>query len=86
LAKQTCGSLQNFVMLLGLNFIPPNQIGHMSLNGSRRQVETIDKTQTETRMHEPPIALDPEHWSLAIGALMLSFCQPKNHFLEYLQH
>jgi hypothetical protein len=27
LAKQTCGSLRNSVMLLGLDFMPPDQIG-----------------------------------------------------------
>jgi hypothetical protein len=48
-------------MLLGLDFMPPDQIGHMSLNGLRRRVATIDKTQTGTQMHEPSVALDPEH-------------------------
>jgi hypothetical protein len=61
LAKQTCGSLQNYVMLLSLDFMPPDQIGHMSLNGLRRRVATHDKNQTKTRMDEPSVALDPEH-------------------------
>jgi hypothetical protein len=73
-------------MLLGLDFMPSDQIGHMSLNGLRRRVATIDKTQTGTRMHEPSVALDPEHQVSAIGAPTLSFHRPKNNLLEYLQH
>jgi hypothetical protein len=64
-------------MLLGLDFMPPDQIGHMSLNGLRRRVATIDKTQTETRMHEPSVALDPEHLVSTIGAPTLSFRRQK---------
>ena len=48
-------------MLLSLDFMPLDQIDHMSLNGLRRRVETRDKTQTETRMGELPVALDLEH-------------------------
>jgi hypothetical protein len=48
-------------MLLGLDFMTPDQIGHMSLNGLRRQVATIDKTQTETRIHKMSVALDLGH-------------------------
>jgi hypothetical protein len=48
-------------MPLGLDFMPPDQIGHMSLNGLKRRVATHDKTQTETQMGEPSVALDPEH-------------------------
>jgi hypothetical protein len=58
LAKLTCGSLRKSVMLLGLDFMPPDQIDHMSLNGLRRRVATHDKTQTGTQMHEPSVALD----------------------------
>jgi hypothetical protein len=86
LAKQTCGSLQTSVMLLGLNFMPPNQIGHMSLNGLRRRVATRDKTQTETRMDEPSVELDPEHRVSASWASLLSFCRLKNRLLEFLRH
>jgi hypothetical protein len=53
--------LTNSVMPLGLDFMPPDQIGHMSLNGLKRRVATHDKTQTETQMGEPSVALDPEH-------------------------
>jgi hypothetical protein len=73
-------------MLLGLDFMPSDQIGHMSLNGLRRRVATIDKTQTGTQMHEPSVALDPEHQVSTIGAPTLSFHRPKNNLLEYLQH
>jgi hypothetical protein len=45
-------------MLLSLDFMPLDQIDHMSLNGLRRRVETRDKTQTGTQMHESSIALD----------------------------
>jgi hypothetical protein len=73
-------------MLLILDFMPPDQIGHMSLNGLRRQVATIDKTQTGTQMHKPSVALDLEHLVSTIGAPMLSFHRSENNLLEYLQH
>jgi len=40
-------------MLLGLDFMPLDQIDHMSLNVLRRQVATHDKTQTKNLMHGP---------------------------------
>jgi hypothetical protein len=49
-------------MLLSLDFMPPDQIGHMSLNGLKRRVATCDKTQTRTRMGEPSVSLDLENW------------------------
>jgi hypothetical protein len=64
-------------MLLGLDFMPLDQIGHMSLNGLRRQVATHDKTQTRTQMDEPSVALDLEHRVSASGAPPLSFCHQK---------
>jgi hypothetical protein len=73
-------------MLLGLDFMPPDQIGHMSFNGLRRRVATIDKTQTETWMHESSVALDLEHLVSTIGAPTLSFLSIGKHLLEYLQH
>jgi hypothetical protein len=39
-------------------FYAPDQIDHMSLNGLRRRVATLDKNQTGTHMHEPSVALD----------------------------
>jgi hypothetical protein len=45
-------------MLLGLDFMPLDQIDHMSLNGLRRRVATLDKNQTETHMHESSVSLD----------------------------
>jgi hypothetical protein len=59
---------------------------NMSLNGLRRRVATHDNTQNGTQMGEPLVALEPEHWVLASGATTLSFRQPKNRLLEYLQH
>jgi len=68
LAKQTCGSLQKSIMLLGFDFVPPYQIGHIFLNGLRRQDSTRDKTQIKTRIDELLVALDPEHQVLASEA------------------
>jgi len=73
-------------MLLGLDFMPRDQIVHMSLNGLRRRVETHDKTQNVTQMHEPSVALDPRHQVSTIGAPTVSFNQSKKHLLEYIQH
>jgi hypothetical protein len=86
LVKHTCGSLRNNIILLSLDFMPSNQIGHMSLNGMRSHVTTINTTQTGTHKHETLVSLVPEDQVSSIGALMLSFHQPKNNFLEYLQH
>ena len=61
-------------MLLDLDFMPSDQIGHMSLNGLRRRVATINKTQIATKMHEPSVALDLEYLVSTIGAPTLSFC------------
>jgi hypothetical protein len=73
-------------MQLSLYFMPAIQIGHMSLNDLRRQVANRNKTQKETRMDEPLVALDLCHRVSASGAPSMSFRQPKKHFLEYLQH
>ena len=40
----TCDRLHKSFMLLGLDFMPLDQIVYMSLNGLRRQVATRDKT------------------------------------------
>jgi hypothetical protein len=69
------------IMLLGLDFMPLDQIGHMSLNGLRRRVATRDKTQTETQMDEPSVALDPEHQVSASGAPPLSFLSTRKPFV-----
>jgi hypothetical protein len=60
-------------MLLGLDFMPLDQSVDMSLNGLRRRVATHDKTQTETQMDEPSVALDLGHRVSASGAHPLSF-------------
>jgi hypothetical protein len=67
--------------------MPPDQIGHMSLNGLRRRVATRDKTQNGTWM-----GMNRQlHWIhstgfSASGAPMLSFHQLENCLLEYLWH
>jgi hypothetical protein len=53
-------------MMLGLYFMPLDQIGDMSLNGLRRRFETCDKNQTMNWMEEPSVAMDLEHRVLAI--------------------
>jgi hypothetical protein len=58
LGKNTCGSLWNSIMLLGLDFMPLDQILNVSLNGFRKQVATHHKTLTRTQMDEPSIVLD----------------------------
>jgi hypothetical protein len=61
-------------MLLGLDFMPLDQIVDMSLNGLRRRVATHDKTQTRTQMDELSVALDLGHQVSSSGAHPLSFC------------
>jgi hypothetical protein len=61
LEKQMFGSLHNFVMLLGLDFMPLDQIADMSLNGLRRRVVTRDKIKIGTQMDEPSVSLDSDH-------------------------
>jgi hypothetical protein len=68
-----CGSLQNFVMFLGLDFMPLDQSVDISLN-ELRQVATHDKTQIGTRMDKSSVALDPRNWVSASGAHSFSFC------------
>jgi hypothetical protein len=60
-------------MLLGVAFMPADQIVNMSLNGLRRQVATHDKNQIGTRMDEPSIALNLGHQVSASGSPFLSF-------------
>jgi len=76
LAKQTFESLRNSIMLLGLDFMPSDQIGHMSVNGFRWQVSTHNKTQTKTRIDESSVTLDLVHMVLSSGAPMFPFCPP----------
>jgi hypothetical protein len=71
-------------MMLGLDFIPPDQIVDMSLNGLGRRVSSHDKTQTGTQMDELSVPLDPRHLVLASGAPLLSFCFMDNYLLEGL--
>jgi hypothetical protein len=69
--------METLIMLLGLDFMPLDQIGHMSLNGLRRRVATRDKTQTETRMDEPSVALDLKHGFQLVGPLCYHFIDRK---------
>jgi hypothetical protein len=77
-------------MLLGLDFMPSDQIGHMSLNSLKRRVETRDKNQTETWMGNSPVSLDPENQVSTRGGSavisLLSFFPPEKQFSEYLRH
>jgi len=84
LSKYMCESLQKFFMLLVLDFMPPNQISNMSMNGLRRQVSSQDKNQTGTRMDEPSVALDLGNWVLSKVAPPLSYSFPKLCVLEDL--
>jgi hypothetical protein len=58
LAKHNFSSLRKSSMLPSLDFMPLDQIDHISLNGLRRRVETHDKTQSGTQMHGSSVALD----------------------------
>jgi hypothetical protein len=73
-------------MLLGLDFMPLDQIVNMSLNGLRRRVATRDKTQTGTQMDEPSVALDLGTEFQLVGPLHCHFIDRKNCFLEDLRH
>jgi hypothetical protein len=72
-----CGSLQKSVMLFGLDFMPLDQSVNMSLNGLRRRVATRDKTQTETWMDEPSVALDQGTWFQLVGPIHCHFVDQK---------
>jgi hypothetical protein len=50
LAKEMYESLWNSVMLLGLDFIPLDQISNISPNDLRRRVATCDKNLTGTQI------------------------------------
>jgi hypothetical protein len=81
LEKNMCGSLQSFVMLLSVVFMPLNQISNMSLDDLRRRVTNCDKTQNGTLMIEPSVALDPRHRVSSSGAPLLSFFFSKKRLL-----
>jgi hypothetical protein len=72
-------------MLLGLDFMPLDQISNMSLNGLRRRVATCDKTQTETQMDEPSVALDLGHWVSTSGGPSVVISFPRKNLLEDLK-
>jgi hypothetical protein len=76
-----CESLQNFLMLLNLDFMPPNQIANMSLNGLRRQVATHDETQIGTWIDKSSVVLDLGHRVLTSGDSPLSSGFPKKRLM-----
>jgi hypothetical protein len=71
LSKETYVSLQNYVIPLDLDFMPPYQISNMSLNDLRRQVATHDKTLIEPWMDELSIALDSRNLISTMGTPLL---------------
>jgi hypothetical protein len=73
-------------MLLGLDFMTPDQISSMSLNGMRRRVATCKKIITETRMDELLVSLDMRHSVSASGGPPLSLCFPKRSLFKDLQN
>jgi hypothetical protein len=84
LAKKMCRSLRNSILLLSLDFMPPDQISNMSLNGLRRRVATHDKNQTKNWMEKPSVALDPRHWFMLVGPLYYNFVSQKEFVGGYL--
>jgi hypothetical protein len=64
-------------MLLGLDFMPSDQIANMSLNGLRRRVATHNKNQTGTRMDESLVALDPGNKFSTSGPLNYPYVSQK---------
>jgi hypothetical protein len=66
-------SLIKSIMLLSLDFMPPDEIDDISLNGLRRRVVTRCKTLTRIQMDESSVALDTRHSISSIGAPLLSF-------------
>jgi hypothetical protein len=86
LGKTYVWELTKLIMPLGLDFMPPDQIVNMSLNGLRRRVATHHKTLTEPQMDEPLL-----HWTpdtrLQLGVpLHYHSISQKNHLLEDLQN
>jgi hypothetical protein len=59
-------------MMIGVDFMPSNQISNMSLNGLRRRVANHNKTKTRTHMDEPSIVLCLGHMFHLVGPL---YCQ-----------
>jgi hypothetical protein len=54
-------SLQNSLMSPDCDFVPPDQIVIVSLNGFRRRIATCHNTQTMPRIDEPSVPLDSWH-------------------------
>jgi hypothetical protein len=69
------GILINSVILLGLDFMPPDKISNIFLNDLRRKVVTHDKTLIKPHMDELSYSLDSEHQVTSKGT-PLSFYFP----------
>jgi hypothetical protein len=67
----TFQSLQNSVTSPGCDFVPPDQIVIVSLNGFRRQVATRHNTQTMPQIEEPSVFLESWHEIPARGMPLL---------------
>ena len=61
LDKHTFKILWNSIIILSFDFISPNQIVNMSVNGLRRRVASRHKILTKTLIDESSIALDSWH-------------------------
>jgi hypothetical protein len=73
-------------MMLDLDFIPPDQISNMSLNGLRRRVATRVKTTTEPQMDESLVASNIGHRVSSSGLPPPSFGFSENRLLEDLRN
>jgi len=77
LAKHTFRSLWNSIIILSFDFISPNQIVNMSMNGLRRRVASRHKILTKTLIYESSIALDSWHQITIRGTPLYDFVSRK---------
>jgi hypothetical protein len=78
LVIHTFWSLQNSVTSPGCDFVPPDQIVIVSLNGFRRRVATHHSTQTVPQIDETPVMLDSWHQFQLGGPLSYDFVTHKS--------
>jgi hypothetical protein len=71
LAIWTFWSLRNSVTSLDCDFVPPDQIVIVSLDGFRRRIATRHNTQTMPQIDESLVPLDSWHWIPARGTPLL---------------
>jgi len=77
LTKHTCGSLQKSIMLLGLDFMPLDQILNVSLNGLKKRVATCHKTVIRAWMYEMMIVLKPSPNSISKKIIYLTISRTR---------